>query len=350
MKISIITFHFESNYGALLQAYSLSERLRSYGHDVYFIDYKPKKKKCFKAKAKAFIINLIIWKDLSEKNKRIRAFKNKYFKLVQLNNTRDITSFDAYICGSDQIWNLDLFEDMTPYFLEFKTNENGIKMSYAASIGKDELNHSEKIKYSSMIKDIEHISVRENSTVKLIEEISDKKPVHVIDPVFLWNKEHWLSLLPQDRIIRYPYILLYQMEKSESLLEYSIKLSKERNLPIIHIYGGLRIHKGTHKAIINVGPLEFLNLLNHASYVCTNSFHGTAFSMIFNKSFFVIPHSTRNTRIDSLLTKVDLEDHIIRCPEHYNCLSKKDFKPNSLFQSLMEEHIKESIDFLKRVF
>lgn len=350
MKIAIITFHFESNYGALLQAYALSEKLRVCGHNVCFIDYIPKKKKCFKDKAKAFITNLIIWKDILEKIRRIRSFKKCHFRLVKLNDTQKMASFDAYICGSDQIWNLDLFEDMTPYFLKFKTNNKGIKMSYAASIGKDVLNPSDKIKYSSLLKDIDHISVREESAVSLIEEISDKKPVQVIDPVFLCDKEHWLSLLQQDRIIKYPYILLYQMEKSDTLLENSIRLANEKKLPIIHIYGGFRKRDGIHKVINNVGPLEFLNLLNHASYVCTNSFHGTAFSLIFNKSFFVIPHSTRNTRIDSLLSKVGLEDHILRCPEHYICLSKKDFKPNSLFQSLMEKHIKESLDFLKRVF
>jgi hypothetical protein len=346
MKIAIITFHFVNNYGATLQAYALSALLKSYGHNVFFINYKSNKKIKFIDNIKALFVQLLNLRNFRERTNKTKKFKKQHFKLVSI---KDALLFDALVCGSDQIWNLDLFKNMKPYFLDFNLDSGIIRMSYAASIGKHTLNMAEKKKFRYYLNNIDYISVREDSIVGILKEVCDKDITHVIDPVFLLDSKHWLSLLGE-RIIKGNYIVLYTMESNLTLIEYSKKLAKEKGLPVIHISGGIRKYTGIQKIITNAGPLEFLNLLYHSSYVCTNSFHGVAFSMIFYKPFFVLPHSSRNSRIESLLSKANLKDHIINSSEDYQKLYKKDFQPDKTSYSLIAEHIKESVSFLKKVF
>jgi hypothetical protein len=362
MEIGIITFHFGSNFGALLQAYALCNALESLGHNVKIIDFIPKqyaKDASLIGTIRNGIVNIINYRNYEIKHKRITSFRERYFKLTDHRYTtvEDINKnppiFDAYICGSDQIWNPELFGVLSPYFLDFVPNADAIKLSYAASFGGDFLDASFKDLIGQYIRRIQYISVRETTGIDIVREVAGREATQVMDPVFLLTPQAWERLPGHPFSGPSEYILLYSMDANNYQLLESVRYLGERyHMQVIHLSWGIRKHQGIDHVVNNAGPLEFIELIKNASYVCTNSFHGAAFSIILNKPFLVVPlvgaYESRNTRILSLLETLELTAHMVTDNHSLYQLVERNLEyDTNKTTGLLHNAIYSSFDFLQ---
>lgn len=325
MKIGIINFHCAHNYGAMLQAYALQENLIKEGHKAVIVDFQPNVimngyklwsvNKLFHPRSLAGTIKN--YKKLKPKYYVFEKFKNDYMNLTEHKfksldeNSLNKYEFDAFICGSDQVWNMDLNGGLTEYLLSFVKDKEIKKISYAASIGTKSIKEEHKDIMKKELITFNNISVREDDAVKILKETFDLHVTHVLDPVFLINKNQWSGIARVPKKIDEKYVLLYGLEENE-LFEKTFKFIKENtDFKIINISPAKKLSNYIDETLYNVGPSEFIGLLKNAEVVFTNSFHGTCFSIIFGKKFFVIGHSELNSRIESILRLIDLESHMI---------------------------------------
>jgi hypothetical protein len=361
MKIGIITFHFGSNYGAILQTYALCHAVESQGHTVEIIDFIPKRyanKTCIAEIIRNRIVKIINFKNDHIKRERIAAFREHNIKLTsrRYDTIEDINnnppSFDAYICGSDQIWNPDLFGVLPPYFLDFVPDGKAIKLSYAASFGRESLPPINKYLIGQYLRGIQYISVREQTGINIVRDVAGREATQAMDPVFLIPPHEWETLISYPFCGLSQFILLYTMAPSHQLLQSARYLSERFHMPVIHLSWGIKKHKGIDHVINTAGPLQFIELIKHASYICTNSFHGTAFSIIFNKPFLVTPllgeFESRNTRILSLLDKLGLTGQMVCDDKSLYKLAARNLAYNSnITTELLNDAIDNSFAFLK---
>jgi len=358
MQIGIITFHFGANFGALLQAYALCNAVESLGHSVKIIDFIPEryaKDASLIGTIRNGIVSVLNYKNRQIKRKRIATFREQHFKLTDRRYTtvEDINNnppvFDAYICGSDQIWNPELFGVLSPYFLDFVPNADSMKLSYAASFGGEFLDASYKYLIGQYVRRIQYISVRETTGIDIVREVAGREATQVMDPVFLIAPHEWEALLGHPFSGPSEYILLYTMETNNYQLLESVRYLAERcHMQVIHLSWGIRKRQGIDYIINNAGPLEFIELIKNASYVCTNSFHGAAFSIIFNKPFLVVPHKSRNIRIVSLLEKLELTSQMVTDNHSLYQLVERNLEyDTNKATRLIHNAIDSSFDFLQ---
>lgn len=340
MVIKTLTCHNVYNYGASLQAFALQEHLKQMGHQVEIIDYLPpymdkayrirfdlynvsKSSKYYKyVEIMPFLNYLFVMKNFIQhlikmyrQRNRKKAFdfftKNK----LQLTNQRYRSyeelfnanlSADVFVVGSDQVWN-PLYNNGrdSSFFLEF-VPENKKKISYAASFGVSQLQPDDSKNISKWLKAFSWISVRESTGVKLLRDMNIRAD-HVIDPVFLLTQDKWRHLCDEAEG-DYPsdYILVYNLGVvSDEIKHCATTLASNKGLKIIAVEDSKEI-KYADCSFNDCGPTEFVKLISNASYVVTNSFHATAFSLIFNKEFFVYIKNTTSSRISDVLSMVKL--------------------------------------------
>lgn len=330
MKIKTITCHNVYNYGASLQAYALMHYLQKLGHDVEIIDYKPDYlSRHYKLNVTNPIYNKPIIRQLyllaklfpylrSLKRKKLfDDFTAKYLRLTSVsyhsNEDLKITPpiADLYLAGSDQIWNTLFQNGKDPaFYLDF-VPDGKIKASYAASMAVDNVLSGWENFVREKVMKLDKIAVREKSAVSLLENIGVNKEIFVVsDPVFLLPRDHWETLLSSKINYKKPYIFVYDFENSKFMADTAKYIAKERNLEVISI-GSLHFGKKANK-FLNVGPLEFLSYIYNAEYVISNSFHATAFSVLFKKNFYVINRTEQlNTRMKDLLSTLNLSDRLV---------------------------------------
>lgn len=338
MEIKTITCHNVYNYGASLQAYALQHFLQSLGHDVQIIDFLPYYfqrrynlhyisptskyyKICRLHPFLTYTFNLIKLKYMNTTWGRKKMFDEFTKHFLSLTKNRYETSLalkenpplaDIYIAGSDQIWNTDLNNGKEPaYYLDFG-NPNIKRISYAASFGISKVNPNLTEFIKNSLNKIDAISVREQTGIKILQELGIEGEL-VLDPVFLLEKEEWKKLSQSS--LKYPnikdghYILVYDFMNDDRIKQMAYKIKSESNLPIVSIndytpmdYADININ--------NAGPLEFLDLINRANVVISSSFHATAFSIIFEKEFYVYPLKGQNnsSRMTDLLIKLDINE------------------------------------------
>ncbi len=330
MIIKTLTCHDVYNYGASLQAYALLRFLSDDKNDVEIIEYKPEymcddynffvlpqyvREKTIVQKF--FIFKLLYCLYLAPGRfatwQRIKPFKK--FKKEYLRCTRRFDSLEAlrmqppkadlYIAGSDQIWNSNLPQGNDPaFFLNFGSDKTR-RISYAASFGLNEIPYNKRSFIKKNLKYLDSISVREETGVNLLHRMGFNC-CKVMDPVFLLTKMEWAKMIGKERMIRDRYVFVYDLYRTENdIKETAYRIAKERNFKIIVVNGKLPIKYGD-VIIKNAGPIEFLNLLYYSEYVVTDSFHSTAFSLIFNRPFSVYNHKENSSRISDLLETLNL--------------------------------------------
>lgn len=365
MKVGILTFHKALNYGAVLQAFALNKKIGEMGHESTLIDYcdigmiEQYKVSIFKKNIsfKRTISNIITYIPRKTRYNKFVLFSTKFLNTTSLLITDENVlrkynfNFDAYICGSDQVWNPEIYGDtVNPiYFLDFVSNQKAIKISYAASFGRDEIETKFYPEMKKYLENIKFLSVRENDGVNIIKKISGQDSQQVVDPVFLIKPEEW-SAMDASIVIKKPYILIYLMESNLDLLKIAHLLSKDLSIEVINITPSILKYYCVDKNIMTAGPSDFVSLIKNASYVITNSFHATAFSIIFNRPFLTLKHSKWNSRMQSLLntfgistqmiTKLSTDDPVI--------LEKMFHYDTNKINILIEREIRKSIDFLKK--
>lgn len=318
MKIGITTFHRAVNYGAILQTYALQQALKKEKIESEVIDYRDNKidntyKLFYNKSPKRIVRDVMYYTILSKRNKNFQKFIDNNItlsqkKLVNVEQLKSIeNNYDKFITGSDQVFNYRLTNWDKNYFLDF-VSDNSKKNSYAASFGLEEIPDSEKDEYIRLLNNFNHISVREDTGEKIVKNLTNKKATVDLDPTFLIDKEEWkkIAIKPKET----NYIILFAMQKNDSIMKIATKLAEKTGCEIIFITDSRKRRvKGKYK--YSLSPEEWLGYFLNARYIVTNSFHGLAFSIIFNKDFFLElqkPPATANSRLEKLLDIFELRN------------------------------------------
>ena len=325
MRVGIITFYYKShNYGGLLQSYALAHYISSLGVDCEQICYERANitphLSIFK-KAKHKIVRFANRTFFLKKNKKIKKFQEiiPHSSTIYTYNTINQCDnyYDAFIVGSDQMWNPDWYEPA--HFLEFVSSKP--KISYAVSIGKKNIRPAER-KMFETIDSFSSISVREKDAQFLLLPFTKKRIVQCVDPVFLIKKEQWDSIAV-DPSIKAPYLYCHFISDDKNLRRIAKKYAKTNRLKIVSLHHPSHFNKSDiffgDIRINSAGPADFISLVKNASIVFTDSFHCCAFSVIFHKNFFAfhrLGNEGMSSRIESLTS-------LIQSPNHFCNISEK---------------------------
>ena len=343
-KTGIITISKTNNYGAELQAYASQKKLRILGYDAELIDYLYYKHKDHietkeSAPAIAFsrvekIKHYLLYRLVSPFYEDFLCYfvnkikvRKQNFKTFHKNNTkysqeyRSIRElyqakhqYDVYIAGSDQIWNPSTGTSMAPYFLEFAPKDK-LKMSFASSFGVSTIDKHYYPLYKNYISNLDVVGVREDDGVALVKEIAAVEATRVLDPTLLLNKEEWKDVIDKPIQRKKKYIVIYVLHESEPLIKIAHYLKLKLGYEIIKLTKRA-YSNASYPEVSNIedaGPSEYIDLFMNASFVLTNSFHGTAFSTNFNVPFFAILNRERknNSRMVNFLKLVTLDNRIV---------------------------------------
>lgn len=326
-KIGILTFQESYNFGAVLQAYALQTKLKELNYKVEIINYHSKYKekmysgKYDKNKSLLSNINTIISFPLQNgRKKKVNDFKKRNLNITSsvfesYEQLKEYSKkFDYIICGSDQVWNYNNTGYDERYLLDFVESEDK-KVAYAASMGVSDIGPKEVDFYYNNLINFQKISVRERTASKLLKNIIKRDVPVVLDPCLLLESKDWEKLIVKNNKINYNYIFVYYVHYSKELISYAKKLSKETKLPVIISSRTIRELKDGFKNR-NLSVEDFITTVKNAQYVITNSFHGTVFSIIFNKKFIVFTNNRNkantNSRLLDLLNTLNLEDRIYK--------------------------------------
>ncbi|WP_026767793.1 polysaccharide pyruvyl transferase family protein [Selenomonas ruminantium] len=317
MKIATLTFHRALNYGAVLQCFALQKTIKDLGYDSDVLDYDCKiiSREYRLVKTETyfkFIKSLILFPYYYQRKRNYDNFIKKYISKSCKYSYQDLRrvedDYDVIITGSDQVWNYKLTGCDDAYFLGFISNRKK-RLSYAASFGVKEIPKEFYEFYCKNIEGMGHISVRERAGAELVEQLCGRQADVVLDPVFLQTEDCWRNVM--SNIKETGYVFVYMPGK------YTIRVAQElanrKKLKLIHCAYDIsfkNINDNVSDSRLSLGPDDFLSLLAGAEYVVSGSFHATAFSLIFQKKFFVeIPPNT-GERINNLLNVFGLQNRI----------------------------------------
>ena len=347
MKIAIINFHYAYNYGAVLQCTALKQILENQGHTVEVIDYRPfyqmqyyqeypnpfqaalvalrKKKKdniCARLffSTKWFFHTVLNYRNAGDRKALRNLFEpylEKNFKQTKRYNTyTELVSdppkgFDAYICGSDQLWNPDVTWGIDPaYYLNF--GDEVKRIAYAVSpCGLDCKNNINEIREAGSR--LDSISLREEEKRLDLLAVFQNKEIFVCpDPTLLLSAADYAKY--EEKITKRDFIAFYGFDDRDNnkiLMNKAIQLSKASSLPIIDF--SLDYFSWNYDKVerIKVTPGEFLSYIKNGKFIVTNSFHGTVFSIIYNRDFYTLPKSGTSARMVELLVRLGIEKRII---------------------------------------
>ncbi len=311
MRTGILTFHYAHHYGAQLQAYALMRAIGLLGFDCEIINYVRKdnidgsrlfKKGLTPVSMISNMNTLLNYGMLKKRHDRFNSFVRNEMKLSDrfygsYEGLCDAPPlYDVYVCGSDQIWNPLIFKEKNydpAFFADFA--ETGRRVSYAPSFGISTIPEDKREKLSKYLENFDCLSVREKQGENIIREITGRESVTVLDPTLLLNGDQWskLAVPPENRE---PYILCYFITDARKYSEYIKVFSEKHGLPVVSLCGSQRVVPQTSRKVLDAGPREFLGLFAGASAVCTDSFHGTVFSINFNKEFYCFDSSSDPTK------------------------------------------------------
>ena len=308
MIFGILTFHNADNYGAVLQCYALQKALekRYPGNKVDIVDYKcPEIERSYQPR-----FNILKpWRNLNyfkilKKRDIFRSFREKYLNI----GSSDLADYDTIYYGSDQIWNPVLTKCDMVYFGK---NFNGQKIAYAASDG-GEMNYDAEV--CDLLNKFSKISCREKTLTEKLQNLDIKtRFTTVCDPVFLLSKEEWLEIaeLPKEK----NYVLAYKIQENLNFdleAERIGKIFNKKVLQIVYVKPLRKIFYKKQKLVECITPEQFIGYFAKADFVLTTSFHGTAFSIIFEKNFYVLEFNGRSGRVVDLLIAMGLKDRFVQ--------------------------------------
>ena len=320
MKIDVITLHRVRNYGSSLQTLATQMFLNELGCDTEIIDYYPERYsskgllKRLKSKSNKLRNNLIlllmakiaIAPSYYKKHLIFDEFLRKYLNLTDITYyseqdlISDLPQADAYCTGRDQVWNSHWNEGIDrPFYLSFLP-DNAYRFSYASSIGSDKLKDDEKREVIPMLEKYKHISVREDSGVQVLRDIGISDVTQVLDPTLLFDAKTWTPYI-SNRYKNKKYIVTYNLHHDKRIDQYAENLAQKYNLKVLNIsYNWHDIIRSGHLVWCPTIE-EYLGLIRDAEYVVTDSFHATAFSLIFGTRFIDIFPEQASARLRSVL-------------------------------------------------
>lgn len=322
MKIGILTVPFNNNYGGFLQAFALKRVLEDMEHEVIFINRRPNRTITLRTRIGNLLRALHLLEDKQKKLSRFtRGFEKEflfpytkaYYSTQELRRCLKY-KFDCVIVGSDQVWRYRYFGDwIDDFFCNFLEGTNISHFSYAASMGTDEMDYpqSKREVCTKLLKSFNKISVREDSSVKLLREYFGVKDAQVVlDPTMLLANQVYVGLF-KDKYTKpeRPYIFTYILDDCNSINESIVEFAHQRNISIID----MKAQTGSINDLDVIEPVEkWLSAIYYADYVITDSFHGTVFSLLFNKQFIVYGNIKRGlSRMQDLLGHLELIDRLL---------------------------------------
>lgn len=360
MDIKVITRHAPSNYGSLLQSIATITVLERLGYRCEIIDYIRKDEVGLKAVATGLEnkanwsggllkkIVYIILRYPEEKNaeRKFKKMRMKYLNLTGRCTTyNDLTGLDAdiFMTGSDQVWGPTLngrYDEA--YFLSFVKNKP--KIAYAASFGRTDFTHQILAEYGKLLSSYNEIAVREDSAIELLSKMGVKCTGQVLDPTLLLTGDEWTKFIKHD--IQGKYVLVYQLHNNPVLSEYAVRFSEHVGLPLYRVSPTFHQFRRGGKFIYLPDLELFLSYIRNCTYFITDSFHGTAFALNFNRQFLeILPNNKTGSRNQSILKLTGLSDRIVTDYNDYS-LAEKMIDYNVVNDILCKERQK-SIDTLK---
>lgn len=366
MRIAVLTWFRDMNYGTILQALALQMYLRDKGHDSELINYLPSRKSTIDNHL-SFFERLNRKADFLCTNKykkdHIEIFQNKAKKFADtIDDNCSVTApvssdedflkvgkeYDLYICGSDQIWNPYWFEPH--FFLDF-VSDGKLKVAYAPSLGIYNLPNEFHQLFKKYLAGFAGLSLREADMAVQLSNIIGQQVINVCDPVFLIDKNRWISMSGEKPLINRPYIFYYFLSYNRNHWEAIKKYARKRGLDIVGIpIVGRQFYVFDGERCIDASPLDFINYINYAECVFTDSFHATSFAVLMKKQFYTFERFqensaySQNSRVKSLLNKVDLSNRIMKHnSKHIIQQADIDYDEISYF---LQEYISQSTKYL----
>lgn len=356
MKTVTVTLHHSTNYGATLQAYALQQTLQGLGHENVIFEYPYKnnntvKSKSIKALVRGAYLKCLKYVRGKKANKLANSFR--VFHERRMHFTRIYESMedlrhdppiaDAYITGSDQVWNLSKKNTFTSArFLDFG-DEKIRRFSYAASIEALNYSEDEKIMVKKCLDRFSGISLREQSACEYIHNITSKETIRLIDPVFLLTPQKWSEMACEPRI-NGPYILTYQVLRNDRMQEVADYLKNLTGFPVVQVCNTTVKWIKADKTLYDVSPEEFIGLYLNASIVISASFHGTALGLVFGKPTYGLIRNEFGNRIKEVFELFSIGNF---------CISQDSEIPNpeidvDALQEKVEKERQRALSFLNK--
>ena len=363
MKIGILTQPIIANYGGVLQNFALQFTLKKLGHKPYTIFYGQSNFRSWIIFWIKYVIKAIIRRPQSPRRLYYTCLsdvkRENFYKFIKSNikttkpfvwdiKSSDILpyNFDAYVVGSDQTWRpaYNSASSLDAMFLDFTKDTKGIKrIAYAASFGVDNWEFSPELtqRYKEDIKLFDAVSVREASGVTLCKQYFDIDAIHLLDPTMLLSADDYRNVVKKSRMQcrEKGGVLVYVLDMTADKQNFIEEFCKQKGLQAFYV----------GKEVDGVLPSieSWLNGFDAADYVITDSFHGSVFSIIFNKPFISIGNKARGlSRFNSLLSIFNLEDRLVDLDESVEMPSMPDTDWSKV-NMIMKEWQEKSINFLK---
>lgn len=346
-KVGICSFYYKNtNFGGLLQAYAMVCAANKFGVNCEQIcisnqiSFRTRIKELF---AREKVTPKLLFEILSEKMKRkssdevdagiaekINIRKNKFYefegqiphseRIYTLDTIESVvTEYDCFICGSDQIWNWKLAFPYI-YTLDFAPAEKN-KIAYAASIASVDMPEKSRKRLEKGVSNLSSISVREKSALEIFSDEVGQRIKVVLDPTLLIDADEWRNVSRPLQIDE-PYVFCYFLGTADEPRKAAKEIAKKMGLKIVTNPYILGYYTECDKdfgdiQLFNAGPQEFLSLIENASLVLTDSFHACAFSLQFQKNFYVFERKkvgtekSMHTRIKDFLDTFELADRLV---------------------------------------
>lgn len=341
-KVGLAVCYDTKNFGSQLQVLATVKKIEEFGYNTEIIRYKKKLTPTFivqtiprlfnvsfvkaklaaKDKNKKITQHPEIAKMVAARNKRFQMFVTEYF--TNLSKTycgwenlvkESKENYDMFLCGSDQLW---LPNNLGSHFytLEFAP-DNKPKIAYATSFGVSQIPDGQKKATAKYLNRFQNLSTREIAGQKIIKELTGKTAQVVCDPTLLFDAEGWKQMLPEKKVVEEPYVFCYFLGTNEEHRTAANEFKKKTGLKIVTCpyldnfvetdqnFGDIQL--------FDMDAADFVNLIRHAEYILTDSFHGSVFSILNHKKFMTFNRfnagaNSRNSRIDSLCTLLGLSE------------------------------------------
>lgn len=330
MKIGILTFPNTTSYGCTLQMYALYRAVERLGARAEIIHYQNEfmkarrhtsagrgqstLKRALRVKAaKALHLRQILV---------FRSFEGNMTRCPkrELSDSHELKTiagrYDGVVCGSDQVWNPLITDGDLSYFLDF-CGPDTKRIAYAPSFGISEFPGDFAERIRPELEKFDALSVREAVGADFVEKLTNRRTEVVLDPTFLIRQKEWSELEKPHTLAKGKYIFCFPVRKSAELIRFGRELAEKRDAALIVVEGNLltqlRNKDRRVRYALDISPEEWLYLLHHSDCVVTNSFHGAAFSIHYQKDFYLECSSPRaNSRLEQLMELCGLQGRVIR--------------------------------------
>lgn len=359
MKVGILTFPNSVSYGACLQMVALQNAVARMGHQVEIINYHNAYMKAEKhtdkgnsplKRALRRRIRPLMHRRLYAGFRRFerqhvthyptRAFTDKK-RLVELGQR-----YDAVICGSDQVWSPHITDTDISYFLDF-CGDGTKRVAYAPSFGVVTFPQGFEEKITPALQQFHALSVREQPGKEMVERLTGREAALVTDPTWLVDAADWAAMAQPHPAATGDYVLYFVVNQSAKLLQRCKDFARSHGLKVVMVGGNpLQAAKNKDAMLsyaLDVGPEQWLYLMQHAKYVFTNSFHGTAFSVLFERDLYVEVPGHNGSRLRQVLESFGMEDREIRDGEDLTDTSVDYERARTVFAQQKEQ----SLTYLK---